>query len=344
MLIHEVAVKQLNISGATTTEQELSKFFQKETQTLKIMRKLKHPHLIEAISAYEMGDNRCFLFPWAPGGNLRSLWKRHTGSMNQQVRCWAWDQIRGLTDGLDKLHAEGTRHGDFKPENILVFGGGGDSKLGPLVIADVGIAKFHAVETRQRQAQGFLTTNKNGTLRYEPPEIELYHPPTISRKYDSWSLGCVVLEFVIWLLRGSAGQERFDRERTAWPNHDCFWNQDFNRNPILHPVVKKWINQELSGDLAAAPALRDLMDLVTRHPLVASVNSRAYVHQFCEDLQDIHEKSSADPLYLWDGPDTVLTRRKGPPVDEVDNFVVPISEQVGSIARREFDLRRLNMS
>ncbi|ROV88658.1 hypothetical protein VMCG_10306 [Cytospora schulzeri] len=324
-LIHEVAVKQLNLEGAT--EKEISHFFDKETDTLKIMKKLKHAHLIEAISAYRKGPNRYFVFPWAPGGNLRDLWNGDSGSTQQQVRLWAWDQIRGLTDGLNRLHATNTRHGDLKPENILIFGGGGNSKLGPLVIADVGIAKFHAVETRKRQVQGFVTTNKNGTLRYEPPEIELYKPQNISRRYDSWSLGCVLLEFVIWLLRGSAGQAQFYKERTAWPNHDRFWEQDRNRKPILNPVVERWINQELSGDLAAAPALGDLMKLVASHLLVAPLDKRASVHQFYESLKDIHKKCSADPLYLWNGPDIILTRRKDSAAEEANDFVVPISQQ-----------------
>lgn len=332
MLIHEVAVKQLQLEGAT--EQELSEFFKKETLTLETMRKLKHAHLIEAISVYTRGSKRCFVFPWAPGGNLRDLWNRGTGSTHRQVRQWAWDQIRGLTDGLKRLHAAKTRHGDLKPENILNFGGGGNVELGPLVIADVGIAKFHAVETRQRQVQGFVTTNKNGTLRYEPPEIEIEinKPKIISRKYDSWSLGCILLEFIIWLLRGSDGQARFNEERTARPNLDRFWDQDRNQNPILHPVVEKWI-KELSGDLAAAPALRDLMNLVASHLLVASVDSRAHVHQFYESLQDIHNRILADPLYLQSGPVTILTRREESAAEEANDFVVPISQQVGSTAR-----------
>ena len=301
------------------------------------MRKLKHDHLIEAISAYKRGNDPCFVFPWAPGGNLRDLWARDTRCTHQQMRQWAWGQFRGLADGLKKLHDEGTRHGDLKPENILVFGGGGGSELGPLVIADVGIAKFHADETRQRQAQGFVTTSNHGTLRYEPPEIELYKPTAISRKYDSWSFGCVLLEFIIWLLRGTAGQKRFHDERTARPYHDCFWDQSSSGYPILHPVVKKWINKELSGDLAAAPALRDLVKLVAHHLLVAAVDSRAYIRQFCEKLQDIHNKCSADPLYLWNGPDSVLAKPKNLVAQEPDHLILPVSQQVGSIARLGFN-------
>lgn len=335
--IHEVAVKQLHLDGAT--EPELNNYFTKETKTLETMRNLKHPHLIEAISAYRKGAKRCFVFPWAHGGNLRELWRNHDISTHpQQVNQWAWQQFLGLSDGLDKLHASNTRHGDLKPENILNFGRGGKFELGPLVIADVGIAKFHAVETRQRLAKGFVTTNRNGTLRYEPPEIELYHPQAISRRFDSWSLGCVLLEFVIWLLRGSVGQARFHHERTAGGSSDRFWDQDSNRNPILHPVVERWISRELSGDLEAAPALQDLMDLVARQLLVASVDSRASVHEFCESLKGIHNKCSADPLYMWNGPDTLLTRRKGSTTEEFNDFVVPISQQVGPTARLELDL------
>ncbi|KAK7718128.1 hypothetical protein SLS63_010513 [Diaporthe eres] len=199
----EVAVKQLRIDGAS--DEELTRFFDKETSILETMRKLKHPHLIEAILVYEKGPDRCFVFPWAQGGNLRQFWDFNTDPSDQQVIQWAWHQIRGLASGLSSLHSEGTRHGDVKPENILIFFDENLPRLGQLVISDVGAAKFHADETRTRYVEGEATTNRIGTLRYEPPEIE--HPQgyklvIISRKYDSWSLGCVLFEFIIWLSFG----------------------------------------------------------------------------------------------------------------------------------------------
>lgn len=320
MPVREIAVKKLHVDGAT--EQELNKFFRKETYVLKTMKALNHPHIIETISVYERGTERCFLFPWATGGNLRQLWNSSPGPQNRRVTSWAWDQIRGLVDGLASLHTHSIRHGDLKPENILIFGKDGISELGTLVIADMGTAKLHAEEMRSRQSQGYITTNRHGTLRYEPPEIELYKPGSISRKYDSWSLGCVLLEFVIWLVYGSAGQARFDSERrAAEPKVDRFWDQDRNGDPVLHPVVRRWINEELPVDLDAVPALRDLVDLVTHRLLVASLKSRAYIQEFDESLQKIGYECSTDPSYLWNRPDKALAESKESSSKVVDKCV-----------------------
>lgn len=298
------------------------------------MRDLRHDHLIQAISAYERGLERCFVFPWATEGNLRHLWARTRGPTKECRRKWAWGQIQGLTDGLKWLHKQNTRHGDIKPENILGFRSGNSIRL---VIADVGIAKFHAQETRKRQAQGYWTTNQHGTLRYEPPEIERYKPQAVSRRYDSWSLGCVLLEFVIWLLRGSDGQTLFNKQLEA--NSNRFWDQKGIQKPVLNPVVERWINQELHQDLANAPLLRDLVDLVANYLLVTSSGSRAYIADFCERLQQITIKCSADPYYLLKIPDTGLTGPRDCAAEVVNDFVVPISQGVGIPKRHELDLK-----
>lgn len=336
----QVAVKQLRIDGVTY--EELTKFFNKEKSTLETMLGLHHPHLIEPIAVYEKGPDRCFVFPWAPKGNLREIWNRHPDPADQKVTQWAWHQILGLTDGLKRLHESDTRHGDLKPDNILMFDGDHESGPNPLVIADVGISKFHAEETRIRRAQGYESTSKGGTLRYEPPEIQLYAPATVSRKYDSWSLGCVLLEFIIWLVRGNNpvnGLQRFEQERRSpRTNIDRFWDQNTSTGePILHPAARRWINQEIAQDPRATPALRDLMGLVDRHLLTAYEGSRAEIQEFWSELHYIHKKCSADPSYLWDISVTDLTRRREFTEGVANDIIVPISQRVGYSARPGLD-------
>lgn len=319
------------------TPEEVTKFFTKEKSTLETMLGLHHPHLIEAIAVYEKGSDRCFVFPWAQKGNLREIWSRRPGPADQEVTQWAWRQILGLTDGLKRLHESGTRHGDLKPDNILMFDGDHESGPNPLVIADVGISKFHAEQTRIRRAQGYESTSKGGTLRYEPPEIQLHAPSTVSRKYDSWSLGCVLLEFIIWLVRGNTGLQSFERER-RFPRTeiDRFWDQYPTGEPILHPAASRWIYQELAQDPRVTPALRDLMGLVGRRLLAAHEGSRAEIQEFWRELHYVNSKCSTDPSYLWNMPVTELTRRRESTEVVANDFVVPISQRVGSAAILEF--------
>lgn len=330
-----MAVKQLQrVDGGS--DEELRHFFEKEVETLETMRTLEdEPHLIQAIAAYERGSERCFVFPWAPNGNLRQLWHSEISPASRDVRQWAWDQILGLTRGLVKLHGKKTRHGDVKPENILRFNGSDDSAWGPLVIADVGIAKYHAFETEVRKANNEATTNRFRTQRYTPPEIVIPEkddegkPRSISRKYDSWSLGCVLLEFIIWLRRGRNGLSKLETERRREMRSDVdrYWEQQNKDPPILHPVADECISG-LLADPTLPAALQDLLAAVKKHLLVASLKKRSYIDAFLEALEGISENCSNTPSYLWDDAKEALTERRESTAEVVDLNILPISQQV----------------
>lgn len=343
------------MNGAS--DDELEKFFKKEATTLKRMRTLDDPHLIQAIAVYERGSERCIVFPWAPKGNLRELWRRgHTDHKSEETRRWAWEQILGLTRGLAKLHGkvngddkvngENIRHGDLKPENILRFNGSKESKLGPLVIADVGIAKYHAFETEVRKEKNEATTNRTGTQRYTPPEIEVPEEDEngklrlISRKYDSWSLGCVLLEFITWLRHGRDGLARLDTERLrdAKPKDDRYWEQYGNDDPVLRPAVHQFI-RELLKERKLPAALRDLLELVKDELLVPSLKKRKYVADFLKSLEKISQNCSTTPSYLWDDEMEALTEPREPTATVAviaDADVFPISQRVSRGARISF--------
>lgn len=332
-------MKQLQrVNGAS--DEEILSFFEKEAKTLKTMRTLADPHLIQAISVYERGSERCIVFPWAPNGNLRQLWLGSLNPSSQDVRRWAWDQILGLARGLARLHETNTRHGDLKPENILRFKGSSASALGPLVIADVGIAKYHAFETEVRKAKNEATTNRTGTQRYTPPEIDVPEKDDngklrlISRKYDSWSLGCVLLEFITWLRHGRSGLAKLDteRRRDAKPDVDRYWEQYGNDPPILHPGVSGSM-RELLADPRLPVALQDLLGLVKKHLLVASLKRRSYIATFLENLEGVSENCSTTPSYLWDGTMEALTESREPTAEVVPVNVFPISQRVSPGAR-----------
>lgn len=300
------------------------------------------PHLIQAIAAYGRGIERGFVFPWAPYGNLRQMWDASPAPPSEEVRRWAWNQILGLTGGLAKLHKTNTRHGDVKPENILRFNGPEDSsELGPLVIADVGIAKYHAFETEVRKANNKPTTNRSRTQRYAPPEIEIPERDekgqlrVISRKYDSWSLGCVLLEFIVWLKHGDNGLGNLDNMRRAElrPNVDRYWDQYHNDPPVLHPAVKRYIDELLKDGVLPA-ALQDLLTLVKKHLLEASLRKRSYIAEFLEDLMDVSENCANNPSYLWDEAKEMLTEPREATAKVVANKVFPISQEVSHEAKR----------
>ena len=78
---------------------------------------------------------------------------------------------------------------------------------------------------------------------YEPPEVRILADKPRSRRYDIWSMGCIYLEFVIWLLYGTSGLKRFqeDLHDIAVGGEATFFFIDANQNAQLNIVVQKWI-------------------------------------------------------------------------------------------------------
>ncbi|KAI8711169.1 Protein kinase domain-containing protein [Fusarium sp. LHS14.1] len=193
-----VAVKKLLPNSLT--KDAFTSVVKAEHETLTMLRKLPAKHLIKATAFYKRDDDLFFLFPWAQHGNLRN-------------------QLHGLADAIRTLHhAEDSRmyrHGDLKPENILYFNSSANPKTLKdhtccvLVISDISLSRTHDKSTQFHSKTKMVGGE---TIAYAAPETELYPDRATSRRYDIWSLGCLYLEFVIWLLYGIEELDRFGRE------------------------------------------------------------------------------------------------------------------------------------
>ena len=257
------------------------------------IRELKHPHLIDVIATFKRGDRSYFIFPWADRGNLREFWRQEISGSKKyrdaKTLGWVLEQLRGLSDAISKLHQKNCRHGDLKPENILLFDENQDH--GRLVIADVGLAKFHSVNTGLRQE---VTTTMIGTQKYEPPDV--LNEEARSRVYDMWSIGCICLEFVIWFVWGPIILRSFNESSNR------FWQPD-DHAPGL---TKARVHDEIAGAIRwmmtrdprcrQGTALGDLLALVEKRLLVIDVQRddlaspnlfRAKADEFLRELDKI---------------------------------------------------------
>jgi serine/threonine protein kinase len=265
-----VAIKELK--STSLDEKEFKTVLESEVNFLEILRGLDHPHLIKAIAYYEKEDKHFLMFPWARGGNLRDFWKKEPPTLDQPYMEWVFDQLTGLAGAIMKLHNfskdKHWRHGDLKPENILCFH---DGISYTLVIADVGLSKEHDKVTELRAGP---TTTKSGTIMYEPPESEILAQAPRSRRYDIWSIGCIYLEFVVWLLYGTQGlrQVREELNSTARDGNVRFYVIDPNESCgfRLNDVVQKWI-EHAQKDHRCTPetALGRFINLIVTQLLVA---------------------------------------------------------------------------
>lgn len=184
-----------------------------------MLRSFDTQHLIKAIAFYNETGSRYFVFPWAQHGNLWQFWNEKIPSIHDDKYMeWVFDQFIGLADAIRTLHyqddGKSCRHGDLKPENILCFSSSSSRDINDhtscvLVISDVGLARTHSKATDLRSK----TKMQGGeTVRYKAPETELFPDQATGRRYDIWSLGCLYLEFVIWLLYGIEELVRFGEE------------------------------------------------------------------------------------------------------------------------------------
>ncbi|KAK3378013.1 kinase-like domain-containing protein [Podospora didyma] len=235
--------------------------FEKEVEVLERFsgKNAGHPHLIRLLLTYRHGKSFHMLFPCADG-NLMQFWERAPPAVRTDGKCAQWliTQCYGLVEGLGEIHGKlvsgvdevtgnedeknAGRHGDIKPENILWFEKTeeGDDHL---VISDFGLARFHRLRSRSKgEMAGFSPT-------YKAPEGEI--PGPVSPRYDMWSLGCVLLEFLTWYMLGfEAVKITFSDNRIGDETHkvlreDKFYlldrNDDKNAKPQgrLKPSVIK---------------------------------------------------------------------------------------------------------
>lgn len=209
---------------------------------------------------------------------------------------WFFTQLVGLASAIENLHhpkqnpQESCRHGDLKPENILCF-----SKHEPgarkiptdvkLVIADAGHAKVHEKATELRGEQ---TKTPRGTRMYAPPEAEINPTEARSRRYDIWSLGCMYLEFLVWILYGNETLESF---RGVVGYGEPYYTRV--QEVTVKNVVKDWIRL-IKEDPRCAPAemtaIGRLVDLIENRLLVVKVEAR-------RDSNSGEKNDAGSPIY-----------------------------------------------
>jgi serine/threonine protein kinase len=300
-----------------------------------------HPHLIRAIFSCQVRDKYYTVFPWADGGSLKEFWKSPDSKANlsdKDLLRWSLQQLLGIADALKALHSTNYRHGDLKPDNILYFKGGNPFCQGSkdtLVIADFGTSKQHKTDTKMR-VDG--TNTRATTPAYEAPEVDGKQTAPRSRRYDMWSLGCILLEFAVWLLYGQDGIERFcdvrvhncktenpvasfyepkedekedekegedeeeeDEEEEDEEGEDKEEKDDEGESNFqINSAVVEVMTSLLEEDprCQGRTALGDLVALIPRYLLQPKAAKRATAEEWWKELQQLVETAEKDESYL----------------------------------------------
>lgn len=192
------------------------------------------------------------------------------------------------------------RHGDLKPENILWYKD--SNSRGILQIADLGLGRFHRMESRSNQDPLRI----EGSPTYMPPELPLGE--LISRAYDIWSLGCVFLEFMTWILLGPKGLLQFREARTAKAHNgitdDTFYmlfdSGPGYRSGEVREGVRNWITN-LHQCNTSSKMVRDVLDLVEKQMLQVKMGDRISARKLDDFFKAKLHREKDDRHYLLRG-------------------------------------------
>jgi serine/threonine protein kinase len=258
--------------------------------------------LIRYLSTWEKSNAYYILLPWANGSTLGSFWANNGPEIsprNQELIRKSLYQLLQLTDALRFLHSLNFRHGDLKPDNILHFTNR-SGQIDNFVIADLGISKHHPLATGLRTK---ATMTKSTTATYEAPEVftDAASGRPRPRKYDVWSMGCIILEYIIWLLWDIEAVEAFtaSREYPAFAFYLARRNSVGAKIAVVHPEVVE-VMKVLRDDprCATGTALRDLIDLVESNLLVTDMDQRCEAAQLHAAMSEIVRKASTGDAYV----------------------------------------------
>lgn len=234
---------------------------------LRIMQVLEQLHgLAEALSVLHNKANNTQQREDAPGSLSRAETILKPSSHNAP-------KVQLQQPDSGNAGEEHWRHGDLKPDNILLFKDATSTWLGTLKIADLGLAKQHAFATSKR----FLATEqKYSTSHYEAPEVIIKRHEPRSRLYDIWSMGCIIFEFVIWLLYGNPGLQRFYEAKPKAGRDTLYFTVNQREDTArVSDIVNQWMDRMLRVDPEcnshSPSAIGDLIRLVRDHLLVVAL-------------------------------------------------------------------------
>ncbi|KAK4220752.1 kinase-like domain-containing protein [Podospora fimiseda] len=279
-------------------------------------------HMIQLLASFEIADpnhsrkDYFMLFPWADG-SLSDFWtdQRHSPMITGHIG-WMIYQFAGLVKALQCIHNNSNqpnpgapstvhfgRHGDIKPSNILYFdhhngwGIGGVNKT--LSLADFGLGRLHKRHSRSKDSP----SEHAQTATYRAPESELLGGK-LSPKSDVFSLGCVFLEHVTWLILSTSGGDPIDEFSNQRSEKDIFGFESDTFYRIVDPTtrgsaklkesVQNWIGQTLKRNQGCVEVIYDLLELIEKKMLEPMQDKRIDSRNLGAELLKIVQRWQQD--------------------------------------------------
>jgi len=209
---------------------------------IKIMKKLKHAHILPLIDVFENKDYIFLVLELVTGGELfDKIVERGNYSEKDASTI-----VRQILEAVAYLHSEGVVHRDLKPENLLCSTDK-DQNI-HIYVADFGLSRvFHDREQLNTYC---------GSPEYVAPEVLACVP--YEKAVDMWSVGVITYILLTGFL------PFYDK------NHSVLFEKiqsvDYNWDdcPEVSPAAKHFIQHLLVKD----PKKRYTAEMAINHPWV----------------------------------------------------------------------------
>ncbi|XP_078462924.1 serine/threonine-protein kinase H1 homolog [Lampetra fluviatilis] len=237
---------------------------------LAVLRRVRHPNVVQLIEVLETPTRTYLVMELATGGELfdRILAR---GSFTERDAARA---LSMLLEGARYLHALGIAHRDLRPENLLYYHPGADSRL---FITDFGLAGNVRAGQGHGQGQGRgheedglgpSVRTACGTPEYTPPEV-LSRRGAFTQAVDMWAIG--VISYI--LLSGTMPFEEETKSRLFRAILRGKYSYIGEPWPSVSNVAKDFVD----GLLKVEPTERLSAAQALRHPWVACAVSPSSV-------------------------------------------------------------------
>jgi len=238
---------------------------------IKIMKKLKHDHILPLIEVFESKDSIFLVLELVTGGELFDKIVER-GNYSEKD---ASNIVRQILGAVSYLHTQGVVHRDLKPENLLCTETE-DHNI-HIYVADFGLSR---VFQDREQLNTYC-----GSPEYVAPEVLACVP--YEKAVDLWSVGVITYILLTGFL------PFYDKNHAVL--FEKIQNVDYNWDdcPEVSPAAKHFIQHLLVKD----PKRRYTAETAVNHPWIKGegVSRLSFQPSFRELLNEFNHNRKSSP-------------------------------------------------
>jgi len=228
----------------------------RESAFLKRLARHPHEHITTFYTAFEY-DTKLYFIAELAEMDLESFMGNHPDreDIGDLDRNWFLTQLKGLANALVTIHdLMVIHHHAIKPANILVFKDPPAGVKHRMKFTDFGSSGNGISEGTDVSAK----SGNNWTTPTLPPEA--HGRKLSSRPRDVWSLGCVVLDLLIWYHEGWEAVKKFRSETVSESSAWCYFDVKEGQN-VLTGRVSTALRELAQNDGELVNVIRGMLEI-----------------------------------------------------------------------------------